>query len=32
MKIDWWRHIGSNNHKIITDYEILEILKRIERA
>lgn len=32
MKIDWWRHISSNNHKIITDYELQEILKRIERA
>lgn len=32
MKIDWWRHISGNNHKIITDYELLEILKRIGRA
>jgi predicted nucleic acid-binding Zn finger protein len=32
MKIDWWRYISSNNHKIITDYELLEIQKRIERA
>ncbi len=31
MKIDWWKYI-NNNHKIIIDYELLEILKRIERA
>jgi hypothetical protein len=32
MKINWWKYINNNNHKIITDYELLEILKRIERA
>ena len=32
MKIDWWKYISNNNHKMITDYELLEILKRIERA
>ena len=32
MKIDWWKYISNGDHKIITDYELLEILKRIERA
>ena len=32
MKIDWWKYISNSDHKIITDYELLEILKQIERA
>ena len=32
MKIDWWKYISNSDHKIITDYELLEILKQIVRA
>jgi hypothetical protein len=27
MKIDWWKYISNNNHKMITDYELLENTK-----
>jgi len=35
MKVNWWKYISNNNNNnsnVISDYELQELLKRIERA